>query len=343
VCFLEDGGLRFLPPGLMRELRGLRSEAHRLACYQSLNHPELRGRPEQLSFSLAALLHRLLRGAYPFEAATEEDLRDRIRHQQLSPLALRAAGLREPVVEALMRGLQRGQGPAPSLEDWSRLLSETAGFHRPADPAEQEQISRQAGRQQAQAAGRYRRRVFWQRHWKTVLIVTAACAAAAGVGGGVLKNLLAPRLTRDFSPRQVVEAFYQGMNSLDHALMEDCVVDRAGKETIREVMHIFVLSRVRQGYEGRSPIMAADQWLAAGKPALEPTQSVYGVTDLQIREERGEPEPVYQAVYTKWFPVSASAEGPPPDAARFASLAGRERLHLRRHRRDWVIYRIEPL
>lgn len=341
VCFLEDGGVLFLPPELLRQLRGLRPEAHRLACYQSINHPELRGRPEQVSFALAALLHRLLLGSYPFAGATEEELRDRIRHQKLSPLAFAARGLREPVARALLRGLQRAEGPAPSVADWAALLEDTEGFYRPRGTQEQGEITAQARREQARAMQGYRRRVFWQRHWKIVLITVASCAVVGGLGAGFLRNLLAPRLTRGLAPRQVVERFYGAFNSLDHALMEDCVVDGAGREAIREVINIFVLSRVRLGYEGKSPLAAADQWLAAGRPELESGQSVYGVSGLVIQEERGEPQPVFLAAYTKWFPApegQAAAGGP-----RFESQDIRERLYLRLDRRDWVIFRIERL
>jgi hypothetical protein len=346
VCFLEEDGVLFLPPELMHELRDLRPEKYRLLTYQSLNHPELRGSADQLSFALAVLLHRLLRGSYPFEAATEEELRNRIRYQKLSPLVLTLPGLREEISQAILRGLHRAEGPAPTLEQWLQLLGDAAGRgpYRQLDLAEQEAIGEQARRQQARATRAYRNRVFWQRHWKTVLIVVAAAAAIGGLGGSFLKNLLAPRLTRGFTPRQVVESFYGGMNTLDHALMEDCVVGRAGKETIREVISVYVLSRVSLGYEGKSHIVRADQWVAEGRPKLPPTETVYGVTDLEIRQERGAPEPVFLASYTKWVPTPGNdGENSPPDVPRFTSQTVRERLYLRQDRRDWVIHRIQRL
>jgi hypothetical protein len=143
-----------------------------------------------------------------------------------------------------------------------------------------------------------------------------------------------------------VEAYYQGMNELDHMVMEDCVVDGAGKETIREVVNIFVLSRVSMGYEGSSHIMPADAWDAQGRPELTPPQTVYGITGLKLEQERGEPEPVYRASYTKWVPNPAEEPDPVPSEGQepvYVSREISERVYLRLDRKDWVIYRFEPL
>jgi hypothetical protein len=156
----------------------------------------------------------------------------------------------------------------------------------------------------------------------------------------------------------VVEAYLQGFNSLDHALMEDCTVEGAGKQAIREVINIYVLSRVTMGYEGRSNILRADEWDQRGRPPLTPPETVFGITDLELRRIRGEPEPVFEATYTRWAPVPAEegatraeapggeAAAPPRPAMPYGPTVSAstmiERYFLRSHRGDWVIYRIEP-
>ena len=185
-------------------------------------------------------------------------------------------------------------------------------------------------------------------------IVAAVVIVSGVVAASLLKNILAPRVTRGYSPRQVVEAFYTSMNDLDHTTMEDCVVDGAGKAVIREVINIYVLSRVSLGYEGRSHIVPANVWDEQGRPALTPPQTVYGVTDLQIVQERGEPDPVFRVSYTKWMPVpqeetdtgsSGSSGGPAANegAPTYSSQRISERVYLRQDRHDWVIYRFQQL
>jgi hypothetical protein len=217
---------------------------------------------------------------------------------------------------------------------------------------EREQILQRARKEEEKIGRAYRRKVFWQKHWKTVGIVAVAVVVVGGLAGSLLKNILAPRETRGFSPEQVVEAFYQSMNDLNHTLMEDCVVEGAGKQTIREVVNIYVLSRVSLGYEGRSHVIDADEWDAQGRPELSPPETVYGATDLVVLQERGEPEPVFQVSYTKWMPEPG--QDPGADSAgstglsemegpRFTGLEITERVYLKLDRNDWVIYRFEPL
>ncbi len=165
------------------------------------------------------------------------------------------------------------------------------------------------------------------------MLIVAAIAAAVGIfSGTVLRNLLAPRSTLGLSPSEVVESFYRGANSLDHERMQDCVAGRAGKQLIDQVIHVYVVSRVNLGYEGRSLIRSAEEWDRAGRPAVTPPDSVFGVTDLAIQPLAGEAEPAFQVSYRLWVPD--------PDQGT-ASREARERVFLRRQGGAWVIYRIE--
>ncbi len=348
VYFLENGGVLFFPPSLMRELRSMHPEPYKLRVFEMINHPDIENPRESLSFGVAALLYRIVLGRYPFEADSEEEVHNLVRHARLLPLSLTEPGFREDLARQILSGLNRGQEPAPSLEQWQETIEQVKqeGLYRDITEMEREQIQRKAPQEQQKIDQAYRRKVFWQKHWKTVTIVAAAIVVAGALTGSLLKTILAPRETRGFAPRQVVEAYYQSMNELNHTVMEDCVVDGAGKQTIREVVNIYVLSRVSLGYEGRSHIIPADTWDAQGRPELTGSETVYGITDLELQQERGEPEPVFRARYTKWVPKPAEesqldlseVEGP-----GFTSFEISERVYLRLDRKDWVIYRFEPL
>jgi hypothetical protein len=348
VYFLEDGGILFFPPALMRELRSMHPEPYKLQVFEKINHPDIEDPEKKLSFSIAALLFRIVLGRYPFEAESEEELHNLIRHARLLPLSLIEPGLQEFLSQQILCGLERGQDPAPSLEQWQEILArcKQEGLYRDITEMEREQIRRKAQVELRKHDKSYRRRVFWQRHWKTVLIVSAGVIAAGTLAGSLMKTVLAPRETRGFSPREVVESYYRGMNDLNVTLMEDCVVDGAGKKTIREVMNIYVLSRVSLGYEGRSHIIPADEWDAQGRPELPPPETVYGITDLEVQQEQGEPEPVFRVRYTKWTPEPVEESQSDPSIAEgpgFTSTRISQRVYLRLDRKDWVIYRFEPL
>ena len=348
VYFLEDGGILFLPPALMRELRSMHPESYKMEVFEKINHPDIEDRQKKLSFSIAALLYRIVLGRYPFEAESEEELHNLTRHARLLPPSWIEPGVREDLSRQILCGLGRGQEPAPTLGEWQEIITRCnqEGLYRDITEMEREQIRRKAQAELRKYDTVYRRKVFWQRQWKTVLIVSAVVVAVGALAGSLMKTVLAPRETRGFSPREVVESYYRGMNDLDHGLMSDCVVDGAGKETIREVMNIYVLTRVSLGYEGRSHVIAADEWDAEGRPELTAPQTVYGITDLEIQQERGEPEPVFRVRYTKWIPVPAEESEPDPSVSEgpgYTNTRISERVYLRQDRQDWVIFRFEPL
>jgi len=336
VRFLEDGAVELLSPAVMKQVRALRPPEQRRRTYEQLNHPDLKDPAARLSYSLAALLYRLVAGEYPFAADSEEEVHRRTRELRLAPLRLTHPELKPEAAQAVQRGLGRGPGPAPELAEWARLLEGWCadGILREAPAAERRELEAQAARAREASARSYRRAVFWQRHWKTVLIVTAAAAAAGIFSGTVLKNLLAPRSTRGYSPAQVVETFYRSVNELDHERMEDCVIGRAGQGLRDQVVNVYVIGRVRLGYEGRERVISAAEWDRAGRPPVVPPDTLFGITDLEIRLEGGEPNPVFRADYLLWAPS--------PDTG-IASQPVSERLVLRRHRGDWVIERIPPV
>ncbi len=330
VRFLEDGAVELLSPEVMRQVRAIQPEEHRLRTFEALNHPDSRG----LSYCLAAMLYRQLTGDYPFAAPSIEETRRRARGLRLAPLSLSRPEVREEVSAAVMDGLGRGQGKPPTPERWAALLAEweSGGLFRELPEAQARALAARARREQELAARAYRRRAFWRQHWKTVLLAAAIAAAVGIFSGTVLRNLLKPRSTQGLSPRQVVETFYRSVNTLDHERMQDCVSGRAGKPLIDQVINVYVISRVNLGYEGRSLIRSAEEWDRAGRPAVHPPDSVFGITDLDIQPLQGRPEPSFQVSYRFWTPD--------PDQGT-VSRPARERVFLRQQGGAWVIFRIE--
>jgi hypothetical protein len=188
--------------------------------------------------------------------------------------------------------------------------------------------------------------MFWEKNWKIAAIVAAVVIVVGVILGSILRNGLAPRVTRGFTPQQVVEAFYKGMNSLDQTVMQACVIGKAGQGEINEVTTLYVTSRVTLGYEGKSNIVPADQWDQAGRPALVSPEVLYGVTGLKVTEEEAPPNPVYQAAYDKWSPAQPADTGKMPSPDETPKSEGHhvvDRLSMKKDKGDWVIYKIDRL
>jgi hypothetical protein len=346
VLFDDADGVLFLPPDVMREIRDLNSFAQSRDTFESINHPDLKG--EALaSFSIAALLYRVSTGRFPFTGPDAEEIHEQARKLEIEAPSGIVPELDPELSALVMAGLGRARRGSVPLAEWSERLDawQKRELFRVLTAEEKEKALREAGaRQQASGKG-FRRRMFWEKNWKLIAVVAIAIAVVAAGAGGMLKNILAPRITRGYTPQKVVEAFYDSMSSLDHQTMQSCVIGRAGRGEINEVTVLYVTSRVTQGYEGKSTIISAADWDKNGRPRLESPSSLYGVTGLAVTQEQGEPAPVFRVQYDKWNPLRPSDTGSASAQTAPKSEGHRvvDRAWLKQDKGDWVIYRIDRL
>ena len=340
---LAGGGVLIFPPAVMKQLTETHSPAAMLAAAARLNHPDLAA-AERLGVTLAILSYRAVTGVYPFSAAREDDLRNQMRRLDVVPARLRVPGT-DPELSALMERALRPerQQPRPALDEWVATLERVTHEPEPTqvDAATVGALQEQARELETKYEQTFRRRVFLQRNLRTIVVVAVVAAAVGGILGSIIANQFKPRVTRGFSPRQVVETFYTSMGQLDHTTMEDAVIGDAGKGLVNESVNLFVISRVTQGYEGRSNIVSATEWVAAGKPDLPAGVGVYGASDLEIVAEQGAPQPVFRVSYLMWRPGGEDGTG-----ARGALQRGQptsERVFLRQDKGDWVIFQFQEI
>jgi hypothetical protein len=341
---LTDGGeLLVLPPAVDRELRDLRPFEDNRETFECLNHPDLSGEARTV-FAVAVALYRILTGRFPFRGEDPEELHSQARSLEIQPPAVVVPGLDSEASELVMSGLKRGRRPAVTLTQIAEALDawQTRQILHPPSAEEKKTALAAAASREASATKSFRRRRFWQRNWRVAAVVAVAAIAAGALAGTVLKNVLAPRVTRGYAPDKVVQAFYTSMNTLGHATMQACVVGGAGGGEINEAMTLYVTSRVTMGYEGRSSIVSAADWDKAGRKPLVPPAVLYGVTGLSLMQEQGLPAPVYLVKYEKWNPA------PRPDADLSSSApplseghAVTDRVWMKQDHGDWVIYRID--
>ena len=343
VYLLDDGGVLIFPPAVVKQLTETHSPAAMLAAAARLNHPDLAA-AERLGVTLAILSYRAVTGVYPFAAAREDDLRNQMRRLDVVPARLRAPGT-DPDLSALVERALRPerQQQRPGLEEWVATLERVTHEPEPApvDAAAAGALQEQARELETKYEQTFRRRVFLQRNLRTIVVVAVVAVAIGGILGSIIANQFKPRSTRGFSPRQVVETFYTSMGQLDHTTMEDAVIGDAGKGLVNEAVNLFVISRVTQGYEGRSNIVSATEWVAAGKPDLPAGVGVYGASDLEIVAEQGAPQPVFRVSYLMWRPGGEDGAGDRGSLQRGQPTS--ERVFLRQDKGDWVIFQFQEI
>jgi hypothetical protein len=341
VIFVEGGDVLFLPPTVMLRIKDTRSLSYRIDAYEVVNHPYRKAEP-LVCFIFGTLLYKLATGEFPFTGDTEDAVRTKVRNLSVVPPHLLLPEIREDVSGVIMSSLNKPE--SSSLDKWVDTLEQWTreGISRRVMEAERKQLLVKAKTQQEKAEKNLRQKVFFERHGRTVAVVSVAVIVAGLLIGSILKNVLAPRVTRGFSPAQVVEAFYTGINRLDHMTMEDATIEGAGKSEINAAISLFVMNKQIEAYEGRSPLVPADLWIEDGRPKLVSPNYVYGVGNLEISEEQGEPDPVFITTYERWSRTETDSEIGSSQAT-YDGYYVKDRVSLKLDKKDWVIFLIDTL
>jgi hypothetical protein len=170
-----------------------------------------------------------------------------------------------------------------------------------------------------------------------ILIASAvALAAVIAVLASILSNVLAPPATVGLPPEEMIALYYQSQNSLDSELLGDCLDRGVKSEAENMVTYLFVTSRTRLAYEQNDGLVSAQEWLDQGKPEVDPTSMVYGITDLKITQLD---EDTFLAEYDLWAPSSGDDPG---DGEAYSGnivdqMSIKEELDVRLKKDYWVI------
>ncbi len=347
VLFLDTGGILFLGNQVVERVSDMSSEPERIQEIEQLNHPDLEG-PANATFALNVLLYRTISHHWPFTAPTEEDVHTHIRESHAMQPTLLRPEIDPRVASTLVDSLRKPG--SRSFEEWIRDIHDwrDSGYTRTVSEQERSEILQKAETIRASMNKSLYRREMVRKHWKQAVVITLAVIVAGSIPMSMLRNHLAPRRTAGMSPQEVVESFLFGQNTLDHDLMEDAVIDGAGRQYVREATNLFVVSRMRMSVEMDGGIIDPVTWTENGRPELEPGRWVYGVVNA-VFEALPAPEGTteFLVTYERWSP-DQDAQGDPDDIdletpLGFAGTLREDIFRLRQDGEDWVIFEIETV
>ncbi|MDR1566551.1 MAG: hypothetical protein LBS48_04610 [Treponema sp.] len=281
-------------------------------------HPDLKG-PDSAAFSAGAMLYGIFCGAPPFYSNDREILRQDIREGVFTPPGLAAPGLDKDLAKLISGALEpvkKGEEKKrPAPEAMAKFLGRpgsrsAASWFTPLTEEEEVKLRNERDQYQKTRDLTVKTRRFVIRN--TAIITGCAAALLALILGvrGYFKHQAELPTTRGMTPVEVAETYYGAFGTMDHILMDACVINKAGKEDVNMVTNLFVITRVRQAYEsmGESAV-TAQEWLEAGSPETDKT--VFGVTGLKLRTldgDEGDGEVSFMAGYTLWVPAGFDGE-----------------------------------
>jgi hypothetical protein len=352
-------GTVFFPPArlLKRTLDAAEDEA--LLEAGRFYHPDLKG-DEAVSFIAGAMLYHVFCGCPPFKRDDQDVQRQDIREGVFIPPNLSKPGLsaemsgiitgamkataknRETVIRPTPDRIAKVLGPPYSrkVSSWIESLSDE----------ELSKIRAEHERYAKKSANTVKARRFLVRYKVAVAVSLAAFITLIFIIAGIVRRQAELPTTKGMNPVEVVQAYYGAIGELDSTMMEACVTGRAGRDDINMVVNLFVVTRVRQGYEMRDAYMNAQRWVDAGRPVTYDT--IFGITDLRIGVlSAGETDASLEANYILWIPGEYSIDD--SDEGSSASEPGeyvpippegtvtRDRLILAFEKGEWRITAID--
>jgi len=339
VYFLANNNILFLPPDIVRKTREFNPEGYKFKVFSLCNNPYAQDQRSKLSFSLGCLFFRITTGVFPYQGSTIEEMYAKMRAFTTASATLACPELKAELAKFFKTFFSEQFSYNLSLADWVKMFIKyrKEGVTKKISQQEKAAVMEQAQIQAQKSRKRYKTHLFFEKQGRTILITSLIVVASLLVVGYYASNFFKPRLTAGFSPQQVVEAFYRGINELNPRLMEDCVIKEAGKQELSEVSRLYVTTR-QQLSLGVNTYIPASEWDRLGRPAIALGQFVYGVTDLTITQTETIPHTIFLVSFSKWLRTEIPEEYEVlvvyPQGYSIS-----ERLSLKQDGEDWVIFK----
>ncbi len=297
IFILTDGGILIFPPSLISYITSQLPEEGNIEFWQSFNHPDISGEV-QFSFTLGVLAYNLLTKELPYTGSSLTEIREKMRSSKPVAIEFLAPGINKNIAAIINRSLSSKD---VNLEEWIKILKLwiNEGAITNISNEEKVQIKKNAAKKLYKRKKQFERKQFYSHNWKTIGTIIAVLVFIISFSIGPIKNALEPPITAGMSAEEVVETYYSAIIDMDVEIMEDCVDKGIGKNDINEVTQLFVISRVRSGYEGKSGLISAQDWNDGVTTKINPGEQVYGIADLEITKSDNF---TFYADYIRWFP-----------------------------------------
>jgi len=264
--------------------------------WDHIRHPEFKDL-DSWFFGSAALCLLQAAGKLPWDQANDEALRQELRDLKRT-LDWEEVSAPNAAAQALWFESLTGRAGAKAVERWQSWMESGAAFDLPPSP---ERVKRRRESLEKRRNARRRRAAFWTRKGMLLTISTCVTLVIVGSVGSVIWNAFKPDPTENWTPRQVVEGYYQALNDLNSEGFQKLVQFNSSRQPalVRDqsvITNLYVIKQVRTAYEHHSPLISAQQWVTEGKQALPKGALLWGLSGLTITGQGAQ----WSATYTLW-------------------------------------------
>ncbi len=297
------------------------------------------------AFSTAACMYRKITGTNPFpdHPFSSPSERARLCGALIHPDFLSSAYM--PLLDRVLslpaalekRGTYSMAGVRESLDRFTAFLK-----------GESEDLSsgELSGDLELRRSAPLRRRIFYRRNRKKILAGALILASLVLVSSFFFNLFFRTLPTEGLSALEVAELFYESRNSLDHESLDATLSGSTGSSILNEITNLFVISRVRLGYEGSEALVSAREWLEDGAPPVPEGKMLYGLAGVDMRREKsGEEHVRFKSSYLRLVPASQeNGDGDNSGGTlQYEIVLVEEVLNLEFNGKRWVISGIIPV
>jgi hypothetical protein len=346
IFFIREGGVLLLPEKLSQLMLYSMGEEDRFTHFNRYLKPDVE-HPFGLCHQFTQFLYCAATGFSPYEDPSVRE--DGWRHIPLAlgftPLPSQIAQWIDHVLSMSPKEQRDIVSAAYSAEaNLAWWLDQTADFSwscvSTQEPIKKlETLSAPVSTFRSAQKKRAQRRIFWRKRGALVVTIVFVVVIVLGTVGNVVYQNLQPPYTAGMSASGVITEFFAAQNALDVQNMSESLKRGVGNPFELEVSGLFVNTRVRKAYEGFDPVIRADEWISAGRPAIPESSLIYGVVDLQVEQVGAE---TYRATYVTLVP-SETGEIVDSSVATVDEMKRVTDFTLSDAKGYWLITAIEPV
>ena len=335
VFFLKNGEVLFLPFQVIKNIRYIKNDEYKIKNYKTINHPYNNSH----SWTIASLIYKILTGVFPYQGNTEEEINNKIRNQKVIPIFYKNFEIKKEISDIITSSFNDKNISLIKLTDWNNYIRTWLdnGINSNITIEQKMILEKESEKLKIKNDKSYKQKLFMEKNKTKISIITISVIIFSLLLFSFLKHNLRPRVTKGFTPIQVVETFYNSINKLDHITMDDCVKGKSGKDIIQEVLRVFAISKQAEAYSHQLNIVMADKWEKMGRIKLESPRYVYGITNLKITTEN---DNTFLVNYEKWQPVPGEESS---NIVNYEGFKKTDRVFLKLDKKDWIIYKIDRL
>ncbi len=132
-------------------------------------------------------------------------------------------------------------------------------------------------------ANQLKKKRFIRKHKTSIALLSLTAVFVAVIVGSIIQSNLTKPTTKGMTSIEVVQTFYNAINTLDNVQLDMCGKKSAVDSYSNMVSTVYVSGKIREAYERTIPHLPPAQWISTANPT---SHFMFGITNLDIQNKK---------------------------------------------------------